>query len=816
MTSSEFPPAQQSARRTWKPGVRARLLLAFFGIAAFAVLAAAAAIYAFYEIGNRLAVIDARVPPALSALELSRSAERIIAAAPALLAATDRSRRDQVKAELAAEVERLNARLLDLQADDAKPLPLSGIEPTVAALTDRLASLDERVGQRLATGERIANLRREAFRTNDETQRLLAPWLDVTGREIARQVEALGVPGEPSRELAELIVLQQRLRDARTGVSAVADLLAEASTTGQSRRLEILAFQLDLALDDLEATAVGFDPRLRALFLEQLAKLRGFATGSDAVTAARQRELALVEEGETRLAEAGRLSARLTAVVDELSDAAGRDVGTAIGNARDVQQMGTRALIVVAGLSLLTSVLIVWLYVGRNIARRLGALSDDTLAIAGGSLHTPVTVAGNDEIAAMGRAIEVFRRNAIELQNLLEARRQTATRLEQQVAERTRDLSDKSHQLEIANRFKSHFLASASHDLRQPLHALNLFVAQLQTEADAAERRRLVERIEAAVSAMNELFESLLDMAKLEAGILEPHLTEFPIEQAFKRIETTFADAARQKGLRLSVVPSRLRVRSDFVLLERILFNLVSNAVRYTARGGVVVGARCKGEQLRIDVCDTGPGIPQDQRRKVFDEFHQLTESDRHGGLGLGLAIVERLGGLLNHEVELDSRPGHGSRFSVSVPRAAERCSTAETPVSPPIVDPARDKLVVVIDDDPLVLEGMGGILRSWGCRVLVTDSEEAVLPRIAAHRPDLIIADYRLADGHTGIQAIKRLRERLGAAIPAFLISGDTAPERLRDASEQGFQLLHKPVAPMRLRAMLNRLLKAREATRT
>jgi CheY-like chemotaxis protein len=302
-------------------------------------------------------------------------------------------------------------------------------------------------------------------------------------------------------------------------------------------------------------------------------------------------------------------------------------------------------------------------------------------------------------------------------------------------------------------------------------------------------------------------------MAKLEAGILEPNVTEFPVARVLERIETTFADAAREKGLRLAVVPSGAWVLSDFILLERILLNLVSNAVRYTERGGVVVGCRRRGGRLRVDVCDSGPGVPEEQRDNIFREYYQLgaAGSEGRGGLGLGLAIVDRLGHLLEHEVELVSRPGHGSRFSVTVPLAAYRRGAAEAPISPAIADPARDKLVVVIDDDPLVLAGMGGILRSWGCKVVTANSEAAAVFGIAAQqqRPDLIIADYRLANGRTGIEAIKRLREGLSPAVPAFLISGDTAPERLRDAAENGYPLLHKPVAPMRLRAMVNQLLK-------
>ena len=376
------------------------------------------------------------------------------------------------------------------------------------------------------------------------------------------------------------------------------------------------------------------------------------------------------------------------------------------------------------------------------------------------------------------------------------------------------ELQTKSSQLELANTYKSRFLAAASHDLRQPLHALNLFVAQLRAESDPAERNRLVTRIDAAVGGMNELFNSLLDMSKIEAGILDLNLTEFPVDRLLTHTETTFAEAARGKGLRLRVVPSRAWVCSDFILLERILLNLVSNAVRYTAHGGVVIGARRHGKRLRLDVWDSGVGIAEDQQQNIFREFYQVAgpEPGSRGGLGLGLAIVDRLSGLLDHTVELRSIPGRGSRFSVWVPLVTQRRESApEAPIATAaIADPVAGKLIVVVDDDTLVLDGMHGLLASWGCQVVNEVSEGAVLARLAqrGQKPDLIISDYRLAGGKTGIDAIGRLRGALGGAIPAFLVSGDTAPERLRDAAASGFHLLHKPVSPMALRAILNRLL--------
>jgi CheY-like chemotaxis protein/two-component sensor histidine kinase len=369
-------------------------------------------------------------------------------------------------------------------------------------------------------------------------------------------------------------------------------------------------------------------------------------------------------------------------------------------------------------------------------------------------------------------------------------------------------------QLEAANLAKSRFLAAASHDLRQPLHALNMFVAQLRTEADQFERNRVIAQIDAAVTAMDDLFNALLDISKLDAGVLAPDVTDFPLAQMLKRIQRTFAPVVREKGLRLRVVPSNAWVRSDFILLERILLNLVSNAIRYTDRGGVTVGCRRRGRLLRIEVWDSGIGIPEDQRKNVFNEFYQLAdpERSRRGGLGLGLAIVDRLCRLLDHGLEVTSTLGRGSRFSVSLPLAAALPQSIEHAIAhQAITDPVRGKVILVIDNDALVLDAMHGLLRSWGCCVVTAESDTSLLASLAAAdlRPDLVISDFRLSNGKTGMEIIGRLRSAFSAPIPAFLITGDIAPERLHEARAMGLHLLHKPVGPMALRAMLNQLLR-------
>ena len=433
----------------WALGVRARLLLAFFGIAAFAVLAAAVGIYAFRKVGERLEVVNTRIPPAITSLELSRSAERIIAAAPALQAAPDRKRRDEVKAELEAEVGTLKTKLLELQRDRSEVSPLARIEPIVTSLTTNLGTLEERVAGRLDTNDRIKSLMRVVFQTNDATQRLLAPWLMIMEGQISKLVDAAqrsaptgNADGNSARRLAALVEQQRPAQSAERQFSAAVDMLAEASTADQDRRLRVLAFQLGRALRDLEGTAPALDPKLRPLFLEQVAKLREFVEGPNAITEARKQELALIAEGEKRLAENAVFKAQLTAAVDELAVLASGDIRDATRDAVSVQQFSTRVLIAAVVLSLLSSALIVWLYVSRNIVRRLTALSSGMLAIAGGRLEAGPAPKGKDEIAAMGRAVEVFRRNAIELQQLLEERMKAAERLEEIVEDRTRELQE--------------------------------------------------------------------------------------------------------------------------------------------------------------------------------------------------------------------------------------------------------------------------------------------------------------------------------------------------------------------------------------
>jgi signal transduction histidine kinase/CheY-like chemotaxis protein len=366
---------------------------------------------------------------------------------------------------------------------------------------------------------------------------------------------------------------------------------------------------------------------------------------------------------------------------------------------------------------------------------------------------------------------------------------------------------------ERANTAKSRFLAAASHDLRQPMHALSLFVERLKGDELGPAQRQSVERIVRAVNALDGLFDALLDMSRLDAGLVRTHAEHFPLGALLDRIREEYAPVAHARGLRLTVVPSSAVVVSDLECLERILRNLVENALRYTPSGGVVVGCRRRSGRLVMQVWDSGPGIPVDQRAQIFLEFHQMgdTERDRAKGLGLGLAIVDRLVRLLGHGLQLDSRLGRGSVFSVTMPQG--RLADC-TPLAGPSALQAElnfdGELIAVIDDEAEILDGMRDLLTRWNCAVVTADSGDALRAQLAqgTRIPRLLICDHRPRERESGLDVIAMLREEFNRDIPALLITGDT-DARLREAETATLSVLHKPLQPARLRAAMRLFLR-------
>ncbi|CAG0989325.1 two-component system, sensor histidine kinase [Burkholderiales bacterium] len=393
------------------------------------------------------------------------------------------------------------------------------------------------------------------------------------------------------------------------------------------------------------------------------------------------------------------------------------------------------------------------------------------------------------------------------------ATRHRNTDLIAELKARTRAAVDARAAAEEANRGKSQLLAAASHDLRQPLHALGLFVAALGRSARDGELAPLVASVRAALVALEAQFAQLLDLSRLEAGALSPSRERVPLAPLFERLAREFGVEAGSRGLSLTFVRTRLAVDSDPLLLERMLRNLVSNALRYTRHGGVIVGARRRGANVAVEVVDSGVGIAPEHRERVFDEFFQVpgrADRPRAGGMGLGLAIVRRFAALVGARLTLESMPGHGSRFGIVAPRAAD--------APPPRIRRAPDgrtlagACIAVIDDDPAAVEGMRALFSTWGAEIAGGAHADAVLAALGevGRYPDLIVADLRLDDDASGLAAIARLRDELGVCVPALVVSGDLRAAAEREVRSAGFMLLAKPVVPASLEAAASTLVEA------
>lgn len=394
--------------------------------------------------------------------------------------------------------------------------------------------------------------------------------------------------------------------------------------------------------------------------------------------------------------------------------------------------------------------------------------------------------------------------------------------LEQRVAEKSEALNAQLAQTraardaaQTADRAKTRFLAAASHDLRQPLHALGLFATRLADRVHDPEDAALVQRITTSVTSLDSLFSALLDISKLEAGAVTAAPRAFALDALLDRMANDFSPEAIERGIRFAVVPTRLAVHSDPVLLERILRNLIANALCYTRTGGVVIGARRRGAaRVAIEVWDTGPGIAEADLERVFEEFYQVGnhERERARGLGLGLAIVRRLATLLGHAVDVRSRVGRGSLFRVLVDAAPLDHVAPAAPSMPFVRDVLAGRRVLVIDDEEPVREGMRQVLLGWGCEPLIAASADDAIALVRDRpAPDVMVVDFRLPAGRDGLAAIAAVHSACAQQVPAVIVSGESSSAELARLQAAGIPLLHKPASPAKLRAMLGFLLESR-----
>lgn len=413
--------------------------------------------------------------------------------------------------------------------------------------------------------------------------------------------------------------------------------------------------------------------------------------------------------------------------------------------------------------------------------------------------------------------------------------------LTEQVRERTTELSALNQQLraevnerraaehqltlakqaaEQANQSKTRFLAAISHDLLQPLNAARLFSAALEEQAEATPMAHLAGSVGRSLSNIDRLLGTLVDISRLEAGVMQPDIGDFQLSALLDNLNEEHAVIAQSTGLRFHHQPCQLRVRSDMTLLARVLRNFLSNAMRYTPAGGrVLLGCRRRGDVVDIQVWDTGPGIPEDKRAAVFEEFHRLNApeaSDR--GLGLGLAIVDRIAHLLGHRILVNSRPGRGSVFSIQVPVSQHQTPPAATTLAPTLgYEGLQNARIWLLENDPAIRDGMNALLSGWGCQLTTAGSADALarLVAVAQDAVDLLIVDYHLDDALLGTDAacslLNRRRDAGVQVPPVLVITADHSQSLHTDLRQRGYILLRKPVQPLKLRAALLHLLSRR-----
>lgn len=465
---------------------------------------------------------------------------------------------------------------------------------------------------------------------------------------------------------------------------------------------------------------------------------------------------------------------------------------------RDILLLGLAVTLVGLSLSAFLAVRL-----GRGVIRPILRVSSVIERLGRGELSARVHMQANDPLREL----------QLGLNQMAERLESGRDELEQRVATATQALREKKEEAETATLAKSRFLAAASHDLRQPTHALGMFVARLAQLPHDDQTLHLIQKLDASVLAMQDLLDGLLDISRLDADAVQVQQRPFALTAIFEQLRAGLALSAEDKGLRLRIRPTEVWLMSDPALLSRILLNLVSNAVRYTRQGGVLVACRLTqdGQHVRIEVWDSGIGIAPEHHQDIFKEFYQVSnpERDRCKGLGLGLNIVARTVQLLGHPMQFDSRLGVGTRFSLLVPLVPPAIAMDRRGL---VRNETFDNLVglrvLVVEDDVLAQEGLVSLLESWGIVVSVAEGlSEALLHLKNGPVPDLILSDYRLRGEENGLDVVHQLRTVAGQSISACLLSGNTDPGLMEAARTAGLTLLHKPVRPAKLRSLLRRM---------
>jgi adenylate cyclase len=921
-------------------GVRGRLLLAFFGISAFGVLGAGVALYSFHRIDHALALItQRRVPVALISQDLSRHMERILAAAPELLAATTPDEKARWSVRISTEVNTLTSLLTNLREAGYQDSELAWLEPYVERLRDNLGELNRLINTRLEVAAQKKDLMRKELEVAGAMQQLLGPWAAVMDGKIAQWRSLAVNPAVPAerrlaadREFEESLSWFRSLQQSQFLASYINDMLQRAASTDDGNGLTVAAFRLQQALRELERSTLELDPRLQQPMVDLIGQLRPFISGAESIPVLRKSELDLTTNATHLLAENVSLSRGLSARVDELVENAKGDITGANIAALSVVEWSTWILIVAVVLSLASSVVIVWLYVGRNIIARLTALSGRMLTLARGDLKSPLPAGGKDEIGHMAEALAVFRATAVEmeeanLKEIREARSRLTDAIEnisegfslydaddklivcnsryrnlfashadvmepgtsfetivrtavdrgliedavgrpdawlRQRLERHRNSGEthvqrrsdgrwirvserktasggvvatytditelKQHEAELAdlveklkvardaadqaNLTKSNFLANMSHELRTPLNAIIGYSEILQEDsADKGDAAPIddLQKIESAGRHLLGLINNILDLSKIEAGKMDVFIEEVDTKALIEEVLSIVKPLAdKNENVVKLICPADIgSFRSDQTKVKQCLLNLLSNANKFTSKGTLTLtAAREDSARMSFCVSDTGVGMTKEQLDRLFEAFSQADASTtkRFGGTGLGLAITKHFCTMLGGDVAVESSPGKGSTFTITLPAQCVAPTVGQVPAAADsratVLAADGRATVLVVDDDPTLISLLGKTLEKEGYRVISASNGVEALSLARQHRPQVITLDVLMPqmDGWTALRELKAdaaLRD-----IPVIMVT--VLSERGMAIPLGAADFMTKPVDRQRLTALL------------